>query len=362
VARPFALDAARHLSFRGRYWSRLAVPDRWSTWRFAAVPAGMKLIREHRVQALWSTFPLATAHMIGARLARRSRLPWIADFRDPMVEHFPETGETFPKDPLIRQARLDIEADVVNTAECAVFCTATARAIVQERYSGRRQPRLEIISNGYEEKSFEDARSVSAPRTSSGRRLLLHSGTVYPGADRDPTALFKALGMLAREGLIAPENFELRLRDPSHVPHFHKLAAELNVTPFVSIEPPLPYREALAEMMSADALLLLQGITSNPAIPGKLYEYLRARRPILALVHPAGETARTLRELHMDASTPLTDPAPIANLLRAWLRDPARAEAALPPFSAVEQFSRFALTAQLAKLLDASVERQPASS
>ncbi|MBX3638145.1 MAG: glycosyltransferase, partial [Rubrivivax sp.] len=64
VCRAFALDTARHLSIGGRYPGRLARPDRWITWRFDAVRQGLRLIREHRPDAIWSTYPIATAHRI----------------------------------------------------------------------------------------------------------------------------------------------------------------------------------------------------------------------------------------------------------------------------------------------------------
>ena len=86
TARAFALDTARHLSFRGAYPQWMAIPDRWVTWWPSAVGIGASLIRKHRPQAIWSTFPIATAHMIGLALHRVSGLPWVADFRDPMVE------------------------------------------------------------------------------------------------------------------------------------------------------------------------------------------------------------------------------------------------------------------------------------
>ena len=86
VRRAFALDTARHLSIAGRYIGAMARPDRWVSWKIGAVHEGMRLIRQFRPQAIWSTYPIATAHLIGAELQKRSGLPWIADFRDPMVQ------------------------------------------------------------------------------------------------------------------------------------------------------------------------------------------------------------------------------------------------------------------------------------
>lgn len=352
VARTLALDAARQLAVGGRYWSRLAVPDRWRAWWLTAVPCGLHLIRRHSIDAIWSTYPIATAHAIGHTLARITGLPWVADFRDPMVEILTATGEAFPRDPVLRSARLHIESRVARRASRIVFCTEGARRIVAARYPGVPSQRLEVISNGYEERAFADVAPAPSSAATSARRVLLHSGTVYPGEDRDPSALMRALRMLADRQIIAPANFELRLRDPSHEEHFRRLSEQLGVADLVSICPPISYREALAEMLSADGLLLLQGYPSNPAVPAKLYEYLRASRPIVALVHPDGETAATLRSLNIDTMSPLTDPEPIAKLLERWLADPMRLQAALPARDAVAGYSRERLTARLARVLD----------
>jgi len=352
VARTFALDAAKHLAIKGRYWSRAALPDRWRGWWLSAVPRGLRLLREHRIDAIWSTYPIATAHSVAGTLARLSGLPWIADFRDPMVETVAETGEVFPQDPALREARLRIEKKTVARATALVFCTSSARQIVQERYANARSKTLEVISNGYDEQAFVDAESVTRPATPQSRRVLLHSGTIYPGPDRDPTALFHAIRRLAAAKLLSRDDFELRLRHPSNEEYFGKLAAEAGVQELVTILPPLPYREALAEMMAVDGLLLLQGYPSNPAIPAKLYEYLRARRPIVALAHPAGETAAVLRQLAIRTVADLPDVDGIEGVLRQWLTASAQLESELPPREKVATYSRQGQAARLAQLLD----------
>lgn len=84
VHRAFGFNTAKHLSVFGRYPGFLALPDRWATWRAWAVPKGMRAIKENAIQAIWSTFPIATAQRIGLDIACRTKLPWIAEFRDPM--------------------------------------------------------------------------------------------------------------------------------------------------------------------------------------------------------------------------------------------------------------------------------------
>ena len=86
VRRVFALDAKRHLGFKGRYPGALALPDRWISWWLGAVPAGLSLIRKYRPQVIWSTFPISTAHLIALTLHKLTGIPWVADFRDPMLQ------------------------------------------------------------------------------------------------------------------------------------------------------------------------------------------------------------------------------------------------------------------------------------
>jgi glycosyltransferase involved in cell wall biosynthesis len=356
VERTRAPDLAKLLSFRGRYWSRLAVPDRWGAWRWTAVPRGLDLIRQHRIDAIWSTYPIATAHRIGAALALRSGRPWVADFRDPMVETIAATGEVFPRDPALRAARLRVEAEAMQHAARAVFCTPSARRIAAERYTTRAANDLVVIPNGYDEGAFAKA-GAEMTKTALGRRVLLHSGVVYPGPDRDPSALFQALRVLRERGVIAANNFELRLRDPSNEELFARMARDARVADLVAIMPALPYRQALAEMLQADGLLLLQGYTSNPAIPAKLYEYLRAARPVVGLVHPDGESAAALRDAGIDLCCELTDPAAIALVIERWLHESSAGMVRLPTREYVASFSRERLAQRLAQQLDAVVAR-----
>src|SRR5690606_30377962 len=117
VHRARALDTARHLSLFGRYPSRLAIPDRWVTWRYSAVPAALRLIHERHVNVVWTTFPIATAHEIGLAVERRSDVPWVAEFRDPMWQ-----GD-YPPDPHVNRAWKRIESQVFRRAARVVVTT-----------------------------------------------------------------------------------------------------------------------------------------------------------------------------------------------------------------------------------------------
>ncbi len=339
VHRAFALDAARHLAIGGRYLDVLAQPDRWANWKFAGVRDGLRLIGDYRPHAIWSTYPIATAHLIGAELAKRSHLPWVADFRDPMAQ------EGYPPSPRTWQAFKRIEERIFDHARLCTFTAPGAAEFYRQRYPQSRT-RIEVLENGYDESAFAAAASDPAlcQPLNPGCLTLLHSGIVYPD-ERDPTALFAALGMITDRARL-----KMRFRAPVHDDLLQRLSATHDLQNCIEILPPLPYRDALVEMLRADGLLILQAANCNEQIPAKLYEYLRARKPIIACANPAGDTARLLTGAGIDAIAPLDDPAAIATLLERFLVAPA--QGTLAHAAAVSGASRFERTRRLAGLLD----------
>jgi glycosyltransferase involved in cell wall biosynthesis len=342
VHRAFALDAARHLALRGRYASLLARPDRWASWWWSAVPVGLNLIRKLRPQALWSTYPIATAHAIGNTLARLTNVPWIADFRDPMAQ------DGYPVDPAVWRRFAHIEARALAIACHSVFTTPGAAQRYRTRYPARAQ-RISVIENGYDEELFENLPSVQ--RRSGPPLVLLHSGIVYP-SERDPSALFAALRVLRERGVASRDTLLLRLRAPVHVALIEDLATRHAVRDLIEIAPPLPYREALAEMLTADGLVVLQAANCNEQIPAKLYEYLRAGRPILGLADPRGDTADALRDAGITHLAALENAEAIADALQRFVDDVSAGRAPLPAPGAVLRASRRVRTAELAALLE----------
>lgn len=346
VRRTFALDTARHLQFKGRYWGWLAQPDRWVSWHFSAVRAGLQLIKEFKPDVIWSTYPIATAHMIAATLHRKSGLPWIADFRDPMAQ------EDFPEDIQTRKNYLKIEAEAVASARYCVFTTPGAARLYQQRYPIA-ENRMVVLENGYDEESFhvvEPRQTIRENEHSPRPLVMLHSGIVYP-SERDPTQLFMALGRLKKEGRLDAHTLRLRFRAPVHDDLLASLAITYDVQDFIELCPPIAYRQALIEMMSVDALLVIQASNCNTQIPAKIYEYLRAGKPIVALTDPAGDTAGVLREAGLPDIARLDSADDIAQLLLGFVHDWQHGKRLLPKPEVVQQASRRGRSRALADLL-----------
>jgi glycosyltransferase involved in cell wall biosynthesis len=362
VKRAFALDSAKHLSIAGRYLQCTALPDRWVSWSAAAVADGLGLIRKYKPDILWSTYPIATAHLIGLALHRLTRIPWVADFRDPMTEVDPITGRDHPHDPKLWRARRWIESRTVKACTRAVFVTRGSRQIHAQRYAGLPESHWSVISNGYDEESFAGLKQSRPCRAATdGRLVLLHSGVLYPTPDRDPSAFFAAVRQLKHDGRLLPADVKVILRATGHDDRYRKQIREHGIEDVVFLEPAVGYRQALAEMLSADGLLLFQGYTSNPAIPAKFYEYLRARRPILALVDANGDTAQSLRDAAVGRIVPLDSAARIATGLVDFLQGIRRGSEPVASDDEIRRHSRESKSEELAAVLDSVAGMAPAS-
>ena len=352
VCRAFALDTARHLQVAGRYIGWMARPDRWISWKFDAIRQGLKLIDKFKPDVIWSTYPIATAHVIASALHRKTGIPWMADFRDPMAQ------DGYPADPLTWQRYKDIEADAAGHARYCVFTTPGAARMYQQRYPAAAS-RIVVLENGYDEESFATvtpkgslpASSLGLSAPGSRPLILLHSGIVYP-SERDPTQLFEALGRLKAEGRLSPADVHIRFRASVHDDLLQSLAQAHGAQDFIELCPPIPYREALAEMLAVDALLVMQASNCNAQIPAKIYEYLRAGKPILALTDPEGDTAGVLREAGLSDLARLDSASEIISLLPALVRSWREGTMTLPSAKSVQRASRNGRSQALVTLLE----------
>ena len=344
VQRAQAFDASRHFAIAGRYPGILARPDRWATWRPDGVRQGLAMIRRYRPDVIWSTYPIATAHQIGAALQRRTALPWVADFRDPMAQ------PGYPADPKVWRAFDAIERATVSAAAACTFTSPGAARTYSARYP-HAADRISVLENGYDEESFAGLDGAGKERLQAGTLTLLHSGIVYP-SERDPTHLFAALRDIAGAHPETAQRVRLRFRGAVHEGLLRRLADEYGVGAMIELLPSIGYHDALSEMMRADALLVLQASNCNEQIPAKLYEYLRCGRPILALTDPIGDTAAALRAAGVDTIAPLDDAASIATLLQRFAADESGLQGRRPERAAVAAASRAGRTAMLAEMFD----------
>jgi hypothetical protein len=348
VLRARCFDAARDLSIKGRYLSWLAQPDRWQSWIPFAVWRGWRHCRQHNCQVIVSTYPIATAHIIGYLLHKVTGKPWIADLRDPMLQI------DYPSDPIRRRIFRWIEQKIITHAKFAILTSPGAVDLYRNSYPEKPKEFWHLISNGFDEEIFRGLETSSIPKTNT-RYILLHSGTVYPH-ERDPKHLFQALQRLKTEQPSLASRLIIRLRATGHDALFQSMLSHYQIQDIVELVPALDYRAAAQEMFNVDALLLLQASNCNYQTPAKAYEYIRAKRPILVLAPKTSDTFQLIVQSNVAIQAELDDTQAIYEALQLLVHRLDQQSFVYLSDAEVQRFSRATGAEQLHNDLSELVE------
>lgn len=344
VQRAFALDTARHLSLHGKYFNLTAFPDRWISWWPTGVFACLRLVRRYRPNVIWSTYPIATAHLIGLTTKKLTGLPWIADFRDPMVWKSHHTSN------LAHRVWRNLEAAVVKNASSCVFATNSMMLDYIDRYPKAESGSWLVIENGFDETIFEKVEHEDTQLYGGQKNEIqfLHSGILY-GEGRNPGPLFEALKLVV-EG--KHNKIKLVLRGSGTPEIYQRMAADYGLSKIVKVLEPIGYHEAIKEILCADAVITIQGTPFNRQIPAKVYEYIRSGRPILAITDPVGETAKLLNQWDGVHSARAESIFEIKTAIYKILDEIAKSKVPIRPKHNVIRLSRSARAAELAMVLN----------
>ena len=238
------------------------VPDQYMGWIPFGVLKGRELLRAERYDAILSSYPRGSTHLIAAALAAGTGLPWLADYRDPWPTH------QFRKPPtrLHRMAHFWLEAWALQHAK---VITATNEPIAADLR--RRYPRLasdvHVLPNG-----FDRAEDVQ-PVTLGDGFWLVHTGRLYSRGDK-VLELLNALARLSDDVKVCFVGVD----GPRIMTH----AQAIGVAHRVRVEPFVQRPVALGYQRAADGLLLITG-EAPEALSSKIFEYLVAGRPVFAL-------------------------------------------------------------------------------
>jgi glycosyltransferase involved in cell wall biosynthesis len=346
VHRTLGFDTARHFAIRGRYPGILTMPDRFATWLPFAVARGLRVVRRAPIRCLYSTSPQPTAHLIALALKAVTGRPWVADFRDPWVEDVPEVGRS----ALGHRVERRLEAAVVRRADRLLTTTPRLRDDFLKRYPDLDPAKARVVYNGYDE---ADVPPAALPRERGERLELLHAGLVTPSY-RDPAPLFRAVAaLIARERLDRARIRVVFMGGSRYLEseRFRALVREHGLGDVVEVAPRVSHAEAMVRMLRADGLLLLQASDDTRAlIPAKTFEYLRAGRPILAVLADGATTDLLAGMPACHVAEPGDAPGLEAALLRlydAWRGSPGPISVTRP----VARFERARLTGELAAIL-----------
>jgi glycosyltransferase involved in cell wall biosynthesis len=326
------------------------IPDARKFWIRPSVKFLSQQLAQKPVDLIVSTGPPHSMHMIAYGVAKKTGIPWIADFRDPW------TGIDF-----YDKLRLTSWADRIHhRKERRVLLNATAVVSVSpycirhlEELSGRR---VHLITNGYDEKDFSE--NVEPDKSSFS---ITHIGSINP--DRNPPALWHALEELLHEDIPFRNAFRLNIIGPidrsvSALLETHPLiSARMQVTDWIE------HHEAIRVMRKAQVLLLLLNDTPNTRglLPGKLFEYLGAGRPIICIGAEDGDAAELIRSSSSGVTINLHDrhrmKEVIMNLFHLYQQDALDGPAAS---DGIRKFARRNIVESYASLMKKVIESSKA--
>ena len=324
----------------------LLFPDRHVIWLATALPGTLAAARRHGARAVLVSAPPFSSFLLGRAAARLLGLPLVLDFRDDWSGFFTRGFTARGGGGAWRSMALGLEGSLVRAADRVIGNTPAMNRRLQRLHGGPAE-KFVWIPNGFDPEDFSFLQDAPPPAPAEGRLNLLYTGTVF-----DSTSLeFLWQGL---ELLPVDQRRRLAVEIVGRAAPGHVLYPGLEGLKVVA-RPYEPHARVLRRMASAGALLLtLSDIPGlERVVPAKLYEYLAARRPILA-VAPRGEATKIVEACGAGRVAPPGRPQLIAETLLNWLDDPPPRPGPPPKL-----FDRRRQTALLARVLDqaAGLER-----
>jgi glycosyltransferase involved in cell wall biosynthesis len=274
-------------SFNHRFslWIRmnLFVPDARAGWYFPGVKEGKKFLEENKIDIIITIGPPHTTHLLGRRLSTKFRIPHIPVFIDPWVDIV--YYRDFKRNRLTVNVDKYMEANVIRKAKEIIFVTESMKADYLKKYPGI-ENKSHVLYWGYNEDDFEDLPGNPLPQNEF-QEVITHAGNIFDY--QNPVPFWKFLKKEIDKGRKIKIKF-LGTVSPAVKQTLEKIGLNVNIeyTGF------LPYNEMLKELMESSYLMVIA--TEKRHVPGKLFEYLRTGKPILAFGNDNEEVKNILVE------------------------------------------------------------------
>ncbi len=326
--------------------STFFIPDARIGWYPYAVSQGKEIIKREKIDAIYSSSPPYTAAVIARKLQNDTKLPWIAGFRDPWTGFLTTPNRWF------------FPAAVDRDLEDSVFRDAT---IIEGAWRGilkdimKKSPAIDCRKLIYLPNGFDSEDYPGREQPSNERFTLCYTGSLY--GKRNPATLLQAVEELVAEKAVEAHRIRLRFigRFGAEV---RAMLKESSLQDVIEILSYVPHGESIRELLRSDALLLIvdEADGSEEIVPGKVFEYLGAQRPILALA-PEGAVADLIRETNAGFVAPNQEISAIKSAFLECYRNFLYHKPAIEPkMNVVQKYERREITRHLAALLDSVAE------
>ncbi len=319
------------------------IPDARKFWIKPSIRFLRKYLKENPVDAIISTGPPHSMHMIAMGLKKQLHIPWLADFRDPW------TNIDFYDDLMLtkwaNRKHHRMEKQVLQSAEhVCVISNGMA-----ENFINIHNRHYEVITNGYDPEDLPTENTALDEKFS-----LAHIGSL--SKTRNPEALWTALNELVKEHDDFAKNLEIKLVGKVDLAVRQSIEYK-GLWDFVKKINYLPHDEVVKEQRKSQVLLLLINNTPNAKgiLTGKFFEYMAAQRPILCIGPEEGDAARIIRKTGCGSVFGFEEVAEIKSYLlrQAKQVSPARLEV---NHAHIEAFSRKTLTKEITQILNTTTQ------
>ena len=261
---------------------RLLVPDENVPWSTLALPVAIRLVRREGIDVVLTTSPPPSLHLLGAAVKRTTDAAWVADLRDPLTSHPHRRGYESQLARLKEKTTGGVGRLVASQADAIV---AVSDAIAEEVRALEPKGKVITIANGSD---FDDFAGLEYH--SSEKLRITHAGHFH--GKRDPKPFLRALADSGIADVVARFAGDFRAADREY-------AGSLGLGDGIELLGDVSRRRSLELQRDSEVLLLLipeSGGRGRGVLTGKIFEYLAAERPILAVVPPDGAAAELLRE------------------------------------------------------------------
>lgn len=249
------------------------IPDARIGWFRSATIAIDQLMKEKQIDAVYSSSPPYTCSLIARYVKRKYNLPWVAGFRDPWTDFISSPKRWAIPKKIDKSLEYSVfkEADFVEAAWLGIIKDAL------QKYPKLDQTKFIHVPNGYDSADFPQIQPIE-----NERFTICYTGSMY--GRRNPKAFFEAIQLLINDAFFTAQDFTIRLvgRFGNEI---HEMIDNATFRQSIEVVPYLPHGESLKQLMSSDALLLIvdESKESSEIVPGKVYEYIGMRKPIIAI-------------------------------------------------------------------------------
>ena len=280
----FSFSRSRRFSPVLKFADLFLFPDNKIGWLPFALIKGIKICRKEKIDLLFSTSPPLTCHLVGFFLKKFTGISWVADYRDTYFSN------QEVKNPIsLRKALLkSLQKFFLKDADGVISVNQTIAQHLRETHPPA--GKIEVITNGYDQEDFK----VEVKKNKDNFRII-YFGTFNPDCPAEP--FLKALSNLLHQGKIDQNKIRFILVGISIGMNTEVLIERYGLKEIAELRGYLSHREGIEELVDSDLALLTVSQSAPVISTGKIYEYLGAQKPVLAIAPQDGEAAKLIQSL-----------------------------------------------------------------